>query len=385
MTLQNIASPEDQRATFIELFFDLVFVFSVTQVVGVLHGVLHLDSIGQAILVFWLVWWAWTQFTWALNAADTNHTLVEIGTLMATAVAFFMAVALHDAFQDRAIWFAVPYVLVRVIGLTLYTWVARGYPSQRTAVRTFATVSVGGLVAVVIGAIVGDAMQYWFWGFAIILDIIATLVGGQLEGRNLHPGHFGERHGLFVIIALGETLIVAGGGVIGEVWTSDLIGVAVLTVAITCGLWWSYFPKVKPLLEQALASSRDSGQTMMARDVFSLAHFPVLLGLIAYAFAVEEAIAHPGNPLPIEGRIALAVGLALFVGGTSLAAWRATCQPLIPRMVLIAATAMLVAAIPGVVAVITLLIALVGIVAITVLEQWTIKAHVDTQPEESPA
>lgn len=121
-------------------------------------------------------------------------------------------------------------------------------------------------MAVVIGAIVGDAMQYWFWGFAIILDIIAALVEGQLEGWNLHPGHFGERHGLFVIIALGETLIVAGGGVIGEIWTSDLIGVAVLTVAITCGLWWSYFPKVKPLLEQALASSRDSGQTMMARE-----------------------------------------------------------------------------------------------------------------------
>jgi low temperature requirement protein LtrA len=162
MRSQSITSPKDQNVTFVELFFDLVFVFSVTQVVGLLHRGLDWIVVGQAILVFWLVWWAWTQFIWALNAADTTHPLVEVGTLFATAVAFFMAVALPGAFQDRAIWFAFTYILVRVIGLTLYAWVASENPTQRAAVRTFALVSVGGLGAVLIGSIVGGTLQYWF-------------------------------------------------------------------------------------------------------------------------------------------------------------------------------------------------------------------------------
>jgi low temperature requirement protein LtrA len=118
-----IATREDQSATFIELFFDLVFVFSVTQVVGILHHGLSWIAIGQAVLVFWLVWWAWTQFTWALNSADTTHPKVELGTLVATALAFFMAIAVPEAFEARALWFAIAYGLVRTVGLVIFSWV----------------------------------------------------------------------------------------------------------------------------------------------------------------------------------------------------------------------------------------------------------------------
>ena len=369
MSSKPIVSPEDQSATFIELFFDLVFVFSVTQVVGLFHGELNWTVVGQAILVFWLVWWAWTQFTWALNAADTTHHLVELGTLVATAVAFFMAVALPDAFQGRGLWFAVPYVLGRVIGLTLYAWVASADPSQRAAVRNFAVVSLGGLAAVLIGGFMGGAMQYWFWGLAILLDIIAAAVGGQAEGWNLHPEHFGERHGLFVIIALGETLIVAAGGVTGVPWTGSLIVIAVLAVAITCGLWWSYFTRAKPELDRALESSHGAEQSTMARDVFSLIHFPMLCGVIAYAVAIEEAIAHPAEPLQFAGRIALAAGLVLFVGGMAVAIWRATRRLFLPRLILSAGTAILVVAVTGVAPLLTLAIAFAGILVIVALEQ----------------
>ena len=369
MNTQTIVSPEDQSVTFVELFFDLVFVFSVTQVVGLLHHELNGTGVLQAVLVFWLVWWAWTQFTWALNAADTTHHLVELGALVATAVAFFMAVALPDAFQSRALWFAIPYVLVRVVGLALYIWVASADPSQQAAVRTFAVVSIGGLVAVLIGGFTGGPLQYWFWALTILLDIIAAMVGGQTEGWNLHPDHFGERHGLFVIIALGETLIVAAGVVTGVPWTGDLIIVAVLAVAITCGLWWSYFPRAKPQLDHAMESSRGVAQSMMARDVFSLIHFPMLCGVIGYAVAIEEAVAHPGRPLPFEGRLALAIGLALFVGGMAVAVWRATRRLLLPRLILILGTAGLVMAVTGIAPLWTLAIALLGVVVISALEQ----------------
>ena len=140
MSARSIVSPEGQRVTFVELFFDLVFVFAVTQVVGLLHEGLDWGAVGRAILVFWFVWWAWTQFTWALNAADTTHHHVVLRTLLATAVAFFMAVALPSAFGERALWFAAPYVLVRGLGLTLYGRVAEA--ATRVSTRPCASLRV---------------------------------------------------------------------------------------------------------------------------------------------------------------------------------------------------------------------------------------------------
>jgi low temperature requirement protein LtrA len=369
MRYQNVSSPEDQNVTFVELFFDLVFVFSVTQVVSLLHGGPDWLVVGQAVLVFWLVWWAWSQFTWALNAADTTHASVQLGTLMATAVAFFMAVALPDAFQERALWFAVTYVLVRAIGLTIYAWVASENPAQRAAVRTWIIVSLGGLAAVLLGGLLGGVAQLWLWGAAILLDVIAGAIGGRLEGWDLHPEHFAERHGLFVIIALGETLIVAAARVTGASWTSSLLAVAILAVAITCALWWSYFPRTKPVLDRALESAHGAVQTRMARDVFSFLHFPMLCGVIAYAFVVEEIVAHPGEALPLAGRLALAAGLLLFVGGMAIAIWQAARLLLLPRAILTAGTAVAIVAVSGVSGHFTLAIAFAGILAIVAIEQ----------------
>ena len=232
---EPVTAPEDQSATFIELFFDLVFVFAVTQVVGLLHGGLTSLSVGQAVLVFWLVWWAWTQFTWALNAANTTHSGVELGTLAATAVALFMAIALPEAFGQHAPLFAATYVSVRLIGLALYTWVSWGNEARRSAVRGFALLSISGFSAVLLGGVLGGAALYWLWGLAVLLDVIAARSGNQVAGWDIHSGHFVERHGLFVIITLGETLIVAASGLTEGAWTGNLIAVAVVAVITTCG------------------------------------------------------------------------------------------------------------------------------------------------------
>ena len=369
MSDRSLVSPEDQKVTFIELFFDLVFVFAVTQVVGLLHDGIDAAAVGRAVLVFWLVWWAWTQFTWALNAADTTHQHVELGTLMATAIAFFMAGALPDAFRGRAIAFAIPYVAVRALGLLLYARVAAANPTQHMAVRTFASVSVGGLAAVLVGAFAGGDTQYWLWGMAILLDVIAAAVGGQSEGWDLHPEHFAERHGLFVIIALGESLIVAAGGVTGTAWDRDTVMVAVLAVAITSAFWWTYFTRAKPLLDHALAARRGSAQSMLARDVFSLTHFPMLCGIIAYAVAIEEAVSHPADPLGLATRIALALGVLLFVGGMGIAVWQCTRRVLQPRVLLTTVTAAAIVVISGVHPAVTLAVAFLGATVIAVWEQ----------------
>ena len=367
MKRNSIVSPQDQKVTFVELFFDLVFVFSVTQVVSLLHEGLSWIAVGQAILVFWLVWWGWSQFTWTLNAADTSHYLVQLGVLIATGVALFMAIALPNAFQDRSLWFAVTYIVLRVIGLTLYALVASEEPSLRAALRTWAFLSISGFVAVLVGGYFGGTAQYWLWGFAIVLDLIAAAVSAQAEEWNIHPEHFSERHGLFVIIALGETLIVAASGISDTVWTVNLLALGGLVVAITCALWWSYFPRAKPQLDHALASSIGAERSKMARDAFSQIHFPMLCGVIAYAASMELAADHPTVPLPLAGRAALAVGLVLFVGGMAVAIWRATRRPMLSRAVLIAVTGIAIVVVE-VGAAITLGIALTGVIAISVLE-----------------
>jgi low temperature requirement protein LtrA len=343
-TVAALVSPDDQKVTFVELFFDLVFVFGVTKVTALLHGHVDARSVGSALLVFWLIWWAWTQFTWALNAANTDHPRVQVITLLATAIAFFLAVGIPRALSGEALWFAGPYIALRVVGLLLYYWVAWGDPAQRRAVRIFGLFSVSGLISVLTGAVLGGSALYACWGFAIALDLAAAGIGGQLEGWNLHPEHFAERHGLIVIIALGEALIGAAVGLSGTPRTPAVVATGGLAVAVTCGLWWSYFRYAREDFEHALASREGNARSCMARDVFSVMHFPMLCGVIAMAAATEEALAHPEQALDISVRLALGAGAVLFVCGTAAATWRASSRALASRGVLAPAAAVAVVA-----------------------------------------
>ena len=334
----TIVSPHDQRVTWVELFFDLVFVFCVTQVVATLKY-LSVGSAASALLIFWLVWWGWTQFAWALNAANTDHPRVQLTTLLATGVGFFLGIGIPRALGDDALWFAVPYVVLRMIGLLLYYWVASADPLQRRAVKIFGLFSLGGVLAVMTGAMNGGQAQYWWWSVAIALDLAAAGVGGQLEGWNLHPEHFAERHGLIVIIALGETLIVAAAGLSGTAAAPVAVATGVLTVAVSGTLWWGYFRTVRPVLADALEVRTGSERSCLARDVFSVMHFPMLCGVIALAAATKDALAHPESALAWNARIALGGGALLFVCGAAAAVWRATGRLLVWRVVLIALAA----------------------------------------------
>lgn len=325
-SFRSVVSPHDQTATFVELFFDLVFVFGVTKVTALLAHDLTWGGLAEALLVFWLLWWAWTQFTWALNAADTTHQGVELGTLVATGVAFFMAVSLPNAFHGMAMVFGVSYVLVRLIGLGIYVAVASD-DAQRQAIHRFAGASVFGLVAVLVGAWLGGEAQFRLWGLAILLDMGAALIGARADAWNLHPEHFAERHGLIVIIALGESLIVAGTAMTSAEWSGALLAAATLAVVLTCTLWWTYFSCVKNALEHGMCSLSGMEQSSVARDAFSLMHFPLIGGVIGLAVAVEEALAHPADPLHFEVRVALAAGLVLFLVAGGLARWRAGGRP----------------------------------------------------------
>ena len=380
-----LASPSDQRVTFVELFFDLVFVFCVTQVVSLLHDGVTWRAIGEVVLVFWMVWWAWTQFTWALNAADTTHPRVEVATLIATGVAFFLAVGIPSAFHGHPLWFAGTYVTVRVLGLLVYDWVAWTDPSQRAAVRLFSLVSVGGLVAVLAGGIIGGTAQYALWALAIILDLGAAAVGGSAEGWNLHPEHFSERHGLFVIIALGESLIVAALTLTDGEWPASQLVAAVLSVAIAGAMWWTYFTRNKLELDHAFEGAQGRDLSMLARDAYSILHFPMLLGVIAFATTVEHALGHATDPLGTSGRALLAASVLLFEGGMTMALMRAGRPVSMARRFLPVATAAAVFALAAVSAVVSLGVVLIGLILLAAGEPVRTRHHAKAQSASTSA
>jgi low temperature requirement protein LtrA len=364
-----LTTTKDQSATFIELFFDVVFVYAVTQTVALVHGDLSWAGMGRAVLVFWLVWWAWTQYTWALNSADTAHPAVDAVMLVATAIAFLMAVTVPDAFGDAGAWFAATYIVVRAIGLGLYGRVAWEDVAKRAAVRRFAVFSLGGLAAVAAGGMVEGEARAWLWAVALLLDLVAAALAGTAEGWDVRPDHFGERHGLFVIIALGESLIVAAAGLTGAELTTQTVAVAILSVSVTAALWWSYFIGFKPAADEALTRRDGMERTHFARDAYSFLHFPLVFGIVLLAVAIEEAVAHPHEPLPVGASVALAGGVVLFVGATAAVLRRGGYPLARMRLLILAAVAVAVGAVHGAAASWSLLVVVMGILLLASAER----------------
>lgn len=215
----------------------------------------------------------------------------------------------------------------------------------------------------------GGEAQYWLWGLAILLDILAANIGASNDGWGLFPKHFAERHGLFVIIVLGETLIVAASAVAEESWNSYLLIISMLAVGITACLWWLYFVRIKGQLEHAMNHKEGAAQSSMGRDVFSLLHFPMLCGLVIYAYAIEEAMVHPDSVMTLQARLALAIGIMLYSISIIIAFWRATGQILFLRAGLTIVVAGVSLAYSGITVFGTLGIAFTGLFMLCLLEE----------------
>lgn len=365
---RRLHAPEPQAVTFVELFFDLVFVFAVTQVTSLTANDLTASGIARSLLLFWLIWWAWTQFTWTLNPADTNHDVVRIVTLVATGAAFLMAASTTRAFGDDVLWFVVPYLVVRLLGLALQVRVdvERVGTSGRT-VLLWVGMSLIGLTLVLLGSFVDPPARNWIWLLAITADLVAAARAGQ-GYWDLTPAHFSERHGLFVIIALGESLIVAAAAVSSEPRTSALVVDTIAALAVAGLLWWTYFGWLKEALERGLeAAGKRIGA--VASTAFSIGHFPVICGIIAFAVALEEIVHHPGQVPHGEVTAALGVGVALFVGCSALAYWRTCGVVLVPRLVLLVVTLGALAAVSSLVPGWQLGVVACGVLAIVLVER----------------
>jgi low temperature requirement protein LtrA len=370
MTGKRLQAESDQSVTFVELFFDLVFVFAITQLTAAVAADVTLGGLLRSLLLFWLIWWAWTQFTWSLNTADSTHDAVRLITLGATASAFVMALGVPGAFAGDGLLFAVPYVVVRLLGLGLQVAVERERgDTDHSGAWLWVGGSLVGLVLVVAGGVAEPSLRPWLWTAAFLADMAAAAIAGRGQQWDLRAAHFSERHGLFVIIALGESLIVAGTGLTEEARTVSLAAVGAATLLLACVMWWSYFAWLKEALEHAFAGVALGRKGSLARDAFSVAHFPLIGGIIGFAVAIKEILHHPEAPLPLELLAMLGLGVALFTCSAALAYWRLTGRVLVERLAISALTLVALLLVGSLPPLWPLLVAGAGLLAIVVVER----------------
>ena len=332
---------EDRSASFVELFFDLVFVFGVTQIVASIHGHLDWSTLWRAAIVLTLMWWAWTQYTWIGGYADFDELRPRLVLLVATAATFVLAVSVPGAWAAGGQSFGLAYFGVMALA-GAFMWLqvktdekdGGARTDQMTGTVAYISRMMAGSVLVLIGGFVAVEYRPWFWIGAVVVNLLSALSVEQYE-YEVHPSHFAERHGLFVIIVLGELLIAIGVVTVGQTGSAAvyLAGAAMLGIALA--MWWSYFDWLFRVGERALKDAVGKARGRLARDGYSIAHLPLVAGAIMFAVGTEELLAHPDMALDSRNRWAFVGGLMLFIAAQSIMVLRFTGRPTWERFVLI--------------------------------------------------
>jgi low temperature requirement protein LtrA len=319
-----VGALEERRTSPVELLWDLVFVFCVTQVTTLLSGRLTWAGAGRAMLVLALVWWAWSAFVWATNAQAAGSWTVSAVLLPSTAFIFIAAIALPEAFGGEATLFAAAYAAVRLLHLVLYADASRRGTASWSAIAGFAVTVVIGMALLLVGSLFPGAVRLALWGAAMVIDYAGPLLTrSRLRAlQEVAVAHFAERYGLFVIIALGESIVAIGARTRMDVHhlTAGVIGSAALCLLITVGLWWSYFGRFAGAAESRLRAHTEP--VLAASDAYSYLQLVVIAGIIIFAVGARLVIAGGGSGLGDSGRLALCGGVALYLGGLVLVRWR---------------------------------------------------------------
>ena len=340
------AEETERRTSYLELFFDLVFVFAITQVTSLMIDEPTASGYAKSALVLGMIYWAWSGYAWATNAIDLGWPLLRLGYLAAMGASFGMAVAVPDAFGDQTLWFAIPYVAVRLLNLALYIGGLQHDPVQLRAVLALAPWFVLSPALALTGAFFGGDALIVLWCAGLALDVLGTLRAGEGAGFRVSPDHFAERYALFIIIALGESIVAIGSGLADH--TRDAAFALSLAVAFAgvAAIWWAYFDFTAAVMARTLRNQSPERRGPIARDVFTLCHYPIVLGIIFFAVAAKKTVAQPGEPLTGAGRFALGAGIAFFLVGFALARYRVLRRIAWERVAAATAALAVVAALP---------------------------------------
>ena len=305
------AVDHEHRVTPRELFFDLVFVFAFTQVATLLADDPTFAGMGRGVLVLAALWWAWTAYAWLTNIVDPEDGVVGAALLVALIAMFVAALVVPGVFDDEGVLFGAAFLVVCSMHATLYALAGRGNPDLLRAVRRLAPWTLLGAILILVAGLT-DGARTWLW----LAALAATYVGAALSGStgwHLHPTHFAERHGLVLIIALGEAFISIGIGATGIGIGLGEVVAAILGILIATSIWLAYFDFFSIRGERILGELQGPERVALARDVYTYAHFPMIVGIVLFAFAMKTIVAHVGEELDSVTAFALCGGSALYL------------------------------------------------------------------------
>jgi low temperature requirement protein LtrA len=327
---------EEARVAPIELFFDLVFVFSLTQVTALMAD--DLTTIVRGLLVLSLLWWCWVGYAWLGNVVQAEEGLGKAAMLAAMAAMFLLALTVPEAFDDveggldGPVVVAFAYLAVRVLHLAMFWLAARTEDDRdlRRQLLRFAPSVFGSTAVLLVASQLEGSAQTLTWVAALIVDYVGTILGGASGWRLRSASHFAERHGLIVIVALGESIVAIGVGVahipigvgVAHIPISwPIIAASVLGLVVAGCLWWAYFDVVSIVAERVLRRLEGEERARLARDAYSYLHLPMVAGVVLLALGIEQVLEHVGatsngelgEPLAVLPLAALYGGVALFL------------------------------------------------------------------------
>jgi low temperature requirement protein LtrA len=302
----------EHRVTPLELFFDLVFVFAFTQVTTLLSDDATWGGLGRGLLILTALWWVWSSYAWLTNTVNPDAGPVGAAMLVAMAAMFVAALAVPDAFGRHGVVCGVAFLIVYLMYIALFALGGRGDPDLLAAVMRVAPSGLVTAALIIVAGFVETGLRPVLWGAALVIGYVVPLLTG-VSGWHVRPAHFAERHGLIVIIALGESFIAIGLGARGTGLGNGVIVAAVLGLVVAESFWLAYFDFFSIRVERLVTDRSGAQRIAVARDVYSYLHLPMVVGIVLFAFAIKKTLAHVGGELGTIAALALCGGSALYL------------------------------------------------------------------------
>jgi low temperature requirement protein LtrA len=305
------AVDHEHRVTPRELFFDLVFVFAFTQVATLLADDPTFAGIGHGVLVLAALWWAWAAYAWLTNNLDPEEEVVGASLLVALIAMFVAALVVPGVFEDDGVLFGAAFLVVCAMHIALYSLAGRGNRDLLGAVLRLAPWTLLGATLILVAGFTEDA-RTWLWLAALACTYVGAVVSGS-TGWQVHPSHFAERYGLVLIIALGEAFISIGIGATGIGIGLGEVAAAILGILVATAFWLAYFDFFSIRGERMLRDLQGPERVALARDAYVYAHFPLIVGVVLFAFAMKTVVGDFGEELDSVAAFALCGGSALYL------------------------------------------------------------------------